>query len=102
MKRTPLKKVGKRAKRYASGDTKFRLSVRTNAQGFCERCGEPGTEAHHYKTRATSLSLRHEPRNGVFLCTPCHRSAHAKPSEFRSWFEKTRPADLAFIRGVDL
>ena len=50
--------------------------VRKRDDGRCRACKKPGSQAHHLVYR--SHGGKDEPRNLVWLCTPCHRDIHAK------------------------
>jgi len=52
------------------GEVSCRRSVRERANGLCERCGQPGTDAHHRKNR--SQGGRWDVANILLLCRQCH------------------------------
>lgn len=58
-----------------------RLAVKARLRGLCVRCNMAGSEFHHRRPRSVVDSHRHGPCNGVYLCGPCHRWAHAHPAE---------------------
>ena len=67
----------------------WRTIVKNRAQGLCELCGKPGTDAHHwFFTRAQSKLASIMPLNGVFLCRACHNLAHNKVAETK---ERIKP-----------
>ena len=65
--------------------------------GFCAVCGDTTSrlEAHHLITRSLRAT-RHDPLNGLLLCTSCHKfdkhlSAHMAPIAFAEWLRTTMP-----------
>lgn len=58
--------------------------VKRRAMGRCLRCGGPGAEWHHRRSRSVRDSHRHCPCNGVWLCGTCHRWVHAHPFEAKA------------------
>lgn len=51
--------------------------VRDRAMGLCERCGRPGTDAHHRQPRGmggTTTPLTHTAIVLVWLCRNCHHT----------------------------
>lgn len=56
-----------------------RVAVRERSRGRCERCGGPGAQWHHRRSRSVRGEHRHCPCNGLWLCPTCHRYAHANP-----------------------
>lgn len=44
---------------------RFRRDVMARARGYCERCGQPATVAHHVRPGYT-------PDCGLALCDDCH------------------------------
>ena len=58
--------------------------------GICEVCGNQGIEIHHMIT-SRDKTIRHDPRNHLFVCRPCHDAAHARPKEFRQYLKSTLP-----------
>jgi len=50
--------------------------VLDNANGLCERCGNPAEEAHHKREVAELLALILDPHNGEALCQKCHVGHH--------------------------
>lgn len=51
-------------------------SVIANANGSCERCGNPAVEAHHKREVEELLALILDPTNGEALCKGCHIAHH--------------------------
>lgn len=81
MKRTPLKRTGKRA-RYATRSQvpeDVRDDVWRRCGGRCERCGRPAAHLHHRLMR--SQGGGHTADNLAALCGPCHRRVHDFPAE---------------------
>lgn len=75
MKRTPLRRYGKRAQREAEALAAFRSAVL--ARGRCEVEGCKRTKnlhAHHIKPR--SRGGKHDPSNGIAVCFEHHRAIH--------------------------
>lgn len=64
-----------------------RLAVKARDLNRCVRCGCPGAEWHHRRTRRVVDAHRHCPCNGVWLCHKCHTggkdSVHGNPFEAR-------------------
>lgn len=58
------------------------VKVRDNWR--CVRCGGPGAEWHHRRSRSVRDEHQHCACNGVWLCTTCHRWVHANPFAARS------------------
>jgi len=59
-------------------------------------------EAHHIISRSV-VCLRHEPTNGVLLCSLGHKyctrlSPHAAPVGFTSWLERWYPVKAAWVK----
>lgn len=57
-----------------------REAVKKRSLGRCERCGGPGSQWHHRRSRSVVEEHRHDPCNGLWLCDTCHRWAHANPA----------------------
>ena len=51
----------------------WRIAVRLRAGGRCERCGGPGSEAHHVKPWHSHPDKRVDLTNGRWLCPACHK-----------------------------
>jgi hypothetical protein len=47
----------------------------------CFRCGGPGSDWHHRRSRRVRAGHRHCACNGVLLCRTCHSWAHSEVSE---------------------
>lgn len=94
-KRTPLRKVGARAKREADALREFRREVFERDRWTCRRCGVfwpkgVGLEAHHLLPRARGGS--HDPSNGAALCSSCHMGIHTGTAiDYERWLVRTRP-----------
>ena len=52
------------------------VTVLANANGACERCGDPAAEAHHKREVEELLALILDPANGEALCKGCHVAHH--------------------------
>jgi len=99
MKRTPLAKVGKRAKSYRSRDDKARRDCKARAGGRCEYCGGAGGTLHHM-IPCDDLEFRWHPANHVHLCwEPCHAMFDRPGGRFLlwAWFRRHRPEDFKVI-----
>lgn len=99
MKRTPLRRKSKspNAKIVAAADALWAKIVKDRASGLCEKCGKPGSDAHHMVSRRYRY-LRHELANGVYLCKGCHLNFHSKESlSLWAWMQVNRPKDFNFI-----
>jgi 5-methylcytosine-specific restriction endonuclease McrA len=76
LRRTALRRVGKRREREAEALAKFQNYRR---DGYCQECGNVGyVEAHHACPRSIAAGHpnTHSLRNRILLCAPCHRDAH--------------------------
>jgi|SRR6478735_2562965 len=77
-----------------------RIAVETR-DGGCVRCGAPGGNFHHRRSRSVRDALTHSPGNAVILCgsgtTLCHGWVHAHPAEARGsgWIVSRFIADPA-------
>lgn len=91
----PIAALGKRGKRLKPGDTTFRKEVKAHAKGVCERCGRKGAHAHHVMKRKSQF-LRHDRRNGAYLCEPCHDWAEHNIATAEVWFASVRPDDYLY------
>lgn len=74
--RTPVSKAARLTRDYRQ----WRGAVFERDDHTCQGCGKRGGElnAHHAKPFATHPELRTELSNGITLCKPCHRLAHAR------------------------
>lgn len=54
----------------------WRQAVRDRAGGYCEICGEVGTNAHHIHCVGYFPEEQQLIENGVLLCRACHVIAH--------------------------
>lgn len=72
LKRTPLKKVGKQGRR----DRVNSKQCKDRADGYCEICGDIGTEHHHLLLRRLFPQYVNDPDNHIWVCHNCHRMAH--------------------------
>jgi len=75
--------------------------IRQRNKGCCEVCGKPANNPHHVIGRR-NLTLRHDVRNGVLLCSLHHTlgriSAHQDPIWFIDWLERQRPDDYFYLQ----
>lgn len=91
-KRKPINKVSKSPKKIAQKDADKLWSeyIRARDGVWCSKCGKrKANQAHHIFTRSI-LSLRHDPENGIALCSFCHTldkhgAAHKNPEAFREF-----------------
>lgn len=60
--------------------TSSRLAVKERSLGRCERCGGPGAQWHHRRSRSVVEQHRHCPCNGIWMCPTCHAWAHRHPT----------------------
>lgn len=63
-----------------------RFLVRSRDRSRCARCAVPAPngEWHHRRSRSVRDSHTHCACNGVWLCSTCHRWAHANPTEAKA------------------
>ena len=73
MKRSRLRRRGKRAERESESLAAFREAVL--GRGECERCGARSQLTPHHRL-PRSRGGKHDPANGVCLCWICHRWVH--------------------------
>lgn len=80
LKRTPLKKVGKRTQLRRLMDKADRALQDwyrfTYKNKCCEVCLNQFNIMHHFVEKSQSARLRYEPLNLVFLCNSCHAKHH--------------------------
>ncbi len=80
LRRTQLKRVGKRKAKSLNAEKLFREAVLERAQGTCELCLKPHDrlDAHHMcpKGRNGGDERIHNPELGRALCRPCHDAVH--------------------------
>ena len=85
MKRTPLRRVGKRKKRTLSEWERAKRLVRAETGRHCERCGQHTNMPPHHKL-PQSRGGGHERANLALLCFHCHRGAHDHSlPDWESW-----------------
>ena len=98
IKRVKVKKNPKRKTLMNKCDDKWRAIIHTKVK--CERCPNPGTDAHHVIGRK-NFNLRWDIRNGCLLCASCHEfgkfSAKNDPLGFADWFMTSRPEDYFYL-----
>ena len=86
LKRTQMKRAGKRREREAAALAEFKQRPLSRVQpelGVCDECGPTFREAalldaHHLCSRARGAGhpMLHDTRNRAWLCAQCHRDAH--------------------------
>lgn len=54
----------------------WRAAVLERDRHTCQRCGQPGTHAHHVRSYARHPDLRLDVANGQTLCHACHKAEH--------------------------
>lgn len=111
LRRVPLAKVGRRARRNLSADNAWELAVKVRDKFLCQRCKRKTlyVEAHHIHSKQARPDLRHDLRNGVTLCVAapgfggCHYNyAHHDVAEARVFFLSLPSAErLSQICGND-
>jgi len=108
VKRTPLKRIGNRRLREAEEAKAFADAVLTrdgvgegeDRRNRCVRCGAMGPQypivAHHRSPRGRNGTDRHDPDNGVSLCSTwgtrlgCHQVVHDHiADDWRDWIEQS-------------
>jgi len=88
--KTPLRRVSRKMKMHLSNDKKDKEAAIKRTGGLCEVCGTRGIEIHHMIT-SRDKTIRHDPRNHLFVCRPCHDGAHARPKEFKQYLKSILP-----------
>jgi hypothetical protein len=77
LRRTALRRVGKRREREAEALAEF--SRKLIPLALCSECRRNDTlDAHHLCSRARGAGhpKLHDKRNRAWLCRPCHEAAH--------------------------
>lgn len=83
MKRSPLKRTGKKSNldraelALSKGEVLARSAGHCEAHDFSPHCTRVGTVLHHVKRR--SQGGGNEPENLLWLCVPCHDAIHQNP-----------------------
>jgi hypothetical protein len=68
--------------RDPGAQARFRQALIARAFGHCERCGGPGTVAHHVKPGYTAEC-------GLLLCDDCHQAVDSKARRTRKpWLHR--------------
>jgi 5-methylcytosine-specific restriction endonuclease McrA len=86
MKRTLLRRRGRRAKREALELARLRGAVLFRASHRCERCHRTAyqLDVHHLLPR--SRGGGHTEDNAAALCRPCHIKVHAHTADdWKEW-----------------
>lgn len=82
MRRTPLRRVGKKGQKdrrevdQARAELLFRSKGRCEAR-FSDLCTGYGAHAHHVLRRSQGGS--NDPASLLWVCFPCHRKIHDEP-----------------------
>lgn len=68
---------------YRAEDREWSGVILKRDNGTCRRCGKsfPKMHTHHIASRARRPDLKHEPSNGICLCSSCHSWVHWHPKE---------------------
>ena len=77
--------MSKRKKLITKLDKKWSAAIIKRDNNICQKCGEYGDHPHHVFLRRY-VGSRFIKKNGITLCTLCHREAHDYPSDFMSWW----------------
>lgn len=92
MRKSPLKKVGKRGKRFRLADEVFAKFIKDRTNLTCERCGlsaESYGELHcSHRINRDDQTLRWEPDNADCLCPECHRFFEDNTNAYWEWIEE--------------
>jgi 5-methylcytosine-specific restriction endonuclease McrA len=78
--------LSSRKKLIAKLDKRWSKAVVDRDKGICQKCYAPGDNPHHVFLRRY-LGSRFLLKNGITLCTKCHRWAHDNPIEFMEWWQ---------------
>lgn len=104
MRRSPIKRRGKRAILNRELDALWSRVVRQRAGNRCEVDGCNGSpQGAHIFPKGSYPALRHDPDNGASLCWAHHlgpRGWHKHPLFWAEWIEKKRGRD--FMRKLGL
>lgn len=67
--------ISQRNKHGSAMDRDWRSSIFLRDNYTCQTCGKHGgrLQAHHIKDWRRHPSLRHDTKNGITLCVPCHQ-----------------------------
>lgn len=76
MKKSYLKRTPNKKRRLANEADKLWKEIILSRNPFCESCGKPSRQAHHFFGRNLYLALRYEIENGCGLCMKCHFFHH--------------------------
>lgn len=90
MKRTSIRRIGKRKLRERKELRAFRSAALERAGYACERCGETqNLHAHHRIPRGRGGT--NSPENGSCLCQTCHGACHDHVvPDWREWIGSLR------------
>lgn len=74
---------------YDKAYAQFRKSVRKRDKNRCRmpNCGSKyRLQVHHIRKWATNWALRYDVKNGITLCSKCHRSISGKEHHYELLF----------------
>jgi hypothetical protein len=82
-------------------DIAWSKAVKVRDDYTCQMCGSvSGLNSHHIIGRI-NYSLRFDLKNGLTLCSSCHKfsrnSAHNNPVYFIDWYKKHYPEDYEYL-----
>jgi len=90
MKKTPIKR---------KCDALWSKIIRN--QGYCAKCGSTQSLNAHHVIGRINHSLRYDLKNGVVLCSSCHKfsttSAHNDPLHFLEWYKSEYPDNYDYL-----
>jgi hypothetical protein len=71
----------KNIKKYRSQADKLWFLILVREHPYCEVCGNPTQQIHHYFAKGSCGHLRYDMENGVGLCMHCHSLLHFKDAK---------------------
>jgi|GEM_PF-6077190 len=91
MKRTPLRKIGRKGRRIKKEMDDIRPMLLERSRGVCEHCGKIPT--HVYIPDRTVLEMHHKdhnrnnttPENCIMLAPYCHDMYGYMPADWEGW-----------------
>lgn len=90
MKRTRIRRIGRKSKRDRPALIELGRAVRARADGRCERCGSwvGYFYLHVHHRRPRSLGGKHTQENASALCGACHGAIHSHAADdWRNWID---------------
>ena len=91
MKRSPLRKIGKKGRRIQKELNAIRPMLEARSMGFCEHCGKhpqwvftpdrPNLEPHHLDKNRNNNTME----NIIMLAPYCHDTYGHKPKDWEGW-----------------